>query len=223
MSGPILVVNPNSNQSVTDGLDRALDGFRLGGGPDIECLTLAEGPFGIESQRDGDRVIEPLARLVEARRDAAAFVIACYSDPGLETCREVADVPVFGIQESGVLSALARADRIGIVGLSAASELRHRRYMRRMGVSGRVHAERAVDLSVDDSARGEGSLDRLAEVGSRLANDGAEALVLGCAGMAAHRALLEGRLGVPVIDPVQAAVAMAFGTVLSRGIDTPGA
>lgn len=216
MSGPILVVNPNSNPAVTDGLHHALEPFRLTGGPAIECLTLAEGPFGIESQRDGDAVIGPLARMVEARSDAGAVVIACYSDPGLETCREIAAVPVFGIQESGVLTALARADRIGILGLSRAAELRHRRYMRRMGVMDRVRSERAVDLSVDDSARAEGTADRLAAVGAALVEDGAEAVVLGCAGMAAHRAGVEDRLGVPVIDPVQAAVAMAMGTLLAR-------
>ena len=215
MSGPVLVVNPNSNAAVTDGLDRMLAAFRLPGGRQIECLTLEEGPFGIESQRDSDAVIGPLAALVARRGDASAFVIACYSDPGLETCREVASVPVFGIQECGVLTALARADRIGIVGLSVASELRHRRYMRRMGVSARVAGERAAELSVDDSARGAGTLDRLAEVGAALVTDGAEAIVLGCAGMAVHRAPLEARLGVPVIDPVQAAVAMALGAVLA--------
>lgn len=215
MSGPILVVNPNSNAAVTAGLDRALAAFRLPDGPGIECLTLAEGPFGIESQRDSDAVVEPLAALVESRTDASAFVIACYSDPGLETCREIASVPVFGIQESGVLTALARADRIGIVGLSTASELRHRRYMRRMGVSARIAGERAVDLSVDDSARGAGTLDRLVDIGHLLMADGAEAIVLGCAGMAVHRAPLETRLGVPVIDPVQAAVTMALGAVLA--------
>lgn len=215
MSGPIVVVNPNSNQAVTDGLDRMLASFRLDGGPGIDCVTLADGPFGIESQRDGDAVIGPLLRLVGRRSDASAFIIACYSDPGLESCREAAAVPVFGIQESGVLTALARADRIGILGLSAAAELRHRRYMRRMGISARVAGERAVHLSVDDSARGAGTLDRLAEAGLALKVDGAEALVLGCAGMAAHRAPLEDRLGLPVIDPVQAAVAMALGTVLA--------
>lgn len=218
MSGPIIVVNPNSNQAVTDGLDRMLAAFRLPGGPAIECVTLADGPFGIESQRNGDAVIGPLVRLVEGRADALAFVIACYSDPGLDACREVAAAPVFGIQESGVLTALARADRIGIVGLSAGSELRHRRYMRRMGVSARVVGERAADLSVDESARGEGTLARLTEVGRALVGDGAEALVLGCADMAAHRAPLEERLGLPVIDPVQAAVAMALGTVLARAV-----
>ena len=216
MSGPILVVNPNSNRAVTEGLDRMLAPFRLPGGPAIECLTLAEGPFGIESQRDSDAVIGPLAALVEARADAAAVVIACYSDPGLETCREVARAPVFGIQEAGVLTALARADRIGIVGLTAGAELRHRRTMRRMGVSARVAGERAADLSVDDSARGAGALERLEAAGRGLVADGAEAIVLGCAGMATHRATLEARLGVPVVDPVQAAVAMALGTVLAR-------
>jgi Asp/Glu/hydantoin racemase len=215
MSGPILVVNPNSNQVVTDGLDAMLAAFRLPGGPAIDCLTLAEGPFGIESQRDGDAVIGPLVRLVQKRTDASAFVIACYSDPGIDACREAAGVPVFGIQESGVLTALARADRIGIVGLSAGSELRHRRYMRRMGVAARVVAERSADLTVDESARGTGTLDRLTEVGHALLGEGAEALVLACAGMAAHRATLEARLGIPVIDPVQAAVAMAIGTVLA--------
>ncbi len=215
MSGPIVVVNPNSNAAVTEGLDRALAAFRRPGGPQIECLTLPEGPFGIESQRDSDAVIGPLALLVERRTDAAAFVIACYSDPGLETCREIASVPVFGIQEPGVLTALARADRIGILGLSAASALRHRRYMRRMGVGERIASERAADLSVDDSARGAGTLDRLARVGTALVADGAAAIVLGCAGMAVHRAPLEARLGVPVIDPVQAAVAMALGAVFA--------
>ena len=39
---------------------------------------------------------------------------------------------------------------------------------------------------------------------------------MGCAGMARHRRALEEALGVPVIDPTQAAVAMAIGTVATR-------
>ncbi|NNF76550.1 MAG: Asp/Glu racemase, partial [Rhizobiales bacterium] len=52
MSGRILVINPNSNQAVTDGMDEALEPFRAGSDVEIECVTLAEGPFGIESQAD---------------------------------------------------------------------------------------------------------------------------------------------------------------------------
>lgn len=218
MTGPIVVINPNSNQAVTDGLDRALDPFRLQGGPGIDCVTLTEGPFGVESQVHSDQVVLPLVDLVKRRSDASAFVIACYSDPGIDACRSVSPVPVFGIQESGVLTALARADRIGIVAIADASEKRHRLYMRRMGVSARVASERALNMSVDESARGSGTLNRLQQIGQALIGDGAEALVLGCAGMAVHRAPLEQKLGVPVIDPTQAAVAMALGTVLAQSM-----
>jgi len=216
MTGPIVVINPNSNVAVTDGLDTALEPFRLKNGPAVECLTLAEGPFGIESQQDSDAVVLPLARLMQDRADASAFVIACYSDPGLDTCRAAVPQPVFGIQESGVLTALARGDRIGIVAISRASERRHRIFMRRMGVLERVAGERALNMSVDETARGSGTFDRLVEVGGALVGDGAEVLVLGCAGMAVHRMPLEGTLKIPVIDPTQAAVAMALGTVLAE-------
>jgi allantoin racemase len=37
--------------------------------------------------------------------------------------------------------------------------------------------------------------------------------VMGCAGMARYRAALEEAVGVPVIEPTQAAVAMAVGHV----------
>lgn len=217
MSRPILVVNPNSNAAVTESLSEAVEPFRLPGGPAIDCVTLADGPFGIESQRDADSVIMPLVRLAEARADASALVIACYSDPGLDACRSVARAPVFGIQESGVATALARADRFGVVAISDASIGRHRRAMRRMGVLDRLAGERALNMSVDESARGSRTLERLRETGGLLVEDGAEALILGCAGMARHRAPLEAALGVPVIDPTQAAVAMALGAVLAGG------
>ncbi|PJE38703.1 Asp/Glu racemase [Pseudooceanicola lipolyticus] len=218
MTGPIVVINPNSNQAVTDGLDRALASFRLTGGPAIECVTLTEGPFGIESQLHSDQVVLPLVDLIARRSDAAAFIIACYSDPGIDACRSVSPVPVFGIQESGLLTALSRADRIGIVAIAEASEKRHRLYMRRMGVSSRIAGERALNMTVDETARGTGTFTRLQEVGRALISDGAEALVLGCAGMAVHRAPLEQVLGIPVIDPTQAAVSMAMGTVLANQI-----
>ena len=212
--GPIVVVNPNSNTAVTRGLDAALERFRFDGGPAIECQTLIAGPFGIESQLDVDSVVLPLVRLIEQRPDASAFVIACYSDPGIDACRSVARVPVFGIQESGVLTALARSDRYGVVAIAKASVARHLRYLRRMGVESRLAGERPLEMSVDESARGEKTFERLTQIGQLLLEDGAGSIILGCAGMAVHREPLEQVLGVPVIDPTQAAVAMALGTVL---------
>ena len=74
----IVVINPNSTEAVTQAIDRALDPLRMTGGPEIECMTLSEGPPGIESQADVDNVVAPICSLVRARdNDAAAFVIAC--------------------------------------------------------------------------------------------------------------------------------------------------
>ena len=214
MTGPIVVINPNSNQAVTDGLAEALIPFNRPGGPAIECLTLAEGPFGIESQSDSDLVVAPLLTLVKSRPDASAFVIACYSDPGLEACRSITSVPCFGIQESGVLAALARGDMFGVIAISEGSIARHRRYVRRIGVLERLAGERALNMSVAETATGEDTFAALERTGKALIADGADVLVFGCAGMATHRASLEQNLGAPVVEPTQAAVAMALGAIL---------
>jgi len=210
----ILVINPNSNEAVTRGLEEALRPLGFPDGPEIECRTLKEGPFGIESQADSDSVALPLRRLVEGENGASAFVIACYSDPGLHVCREGTSRPVFGIAECGVLTALSRADTFGVIAIKSRSIPRHMRYLRQMGLTDRLAGERPLEMSVAETASGEGTLGRMIAVGTELRDqDGARAIVMGCAGMARHRRPLEDALGVPVIDPTQAAVAMALGAV----------
>ena len=213
----ILVINPNSNPAVTAGLDAALHVLRLADGPSIRCMTLSEGPFGIESQQDVEQVALPLRRLVEQDNAADAFVIACFSDPGLQLCREATRRPVFGINECGVLTALARGDRFGVIAIAANSVARHRRYLRQMGLADRLAGERPLAMSVAETASGEEAFARMEAVGRELKEkDGADVIVMGCAGMARHRRPLEAALGVPVIDPTQAAVAMAIGVVQAQ-------
>jgi allantoin racemase len=210
----ILVINPNSNPEVTEGFSEALEPLRISGGPEIECVTLADGPFGVETQQHVDQVSLLLRDTVVARPDVDAFVIACYSDPGLHGCREATPKPVFGIQESGILAALTRGDRVGIIALSAPSVARHLRYLRQLGLMERLAGERPLNLSVAQSERPE-AYGRLLEVGTVLRDtDDADVLVLGCAGMARHRRGLEATLGLPVIDPTQAATADALAAVL---------
>jgi Asp/Glu/hydantoin racemase len=210
----ILVVNPNSNEVVTKGLADALAPLQFADGPEIECRTLAEGPYGIETQEHVESVALPLRRLIAGSNDVDAFVIACYSDPGLHVCREATDRPVFGINESGVLTALARAERFGVIAIGQRSIRRHVRYLRQMGLDARFAGERPLNMSVAETASGGKTLDRMIEVGAELRDqDGADVVVMGCAGMARHRQPLEAALGVPVIDPTQAAVAMAVGAV----------
>ncbi len=211
----ILVVNPNSNEVVTKGLDDALQRLRFADGPEIVCRTLSEGPPGIETQEHVESVTLPMARLVRSENDADAFVIACYSDPGLHVCREATARPVFGINEAGVLTALARGERFGVIAIKQRSIRRHVRYMRQMGLLDRLAGERPLDMTVAETASGPHTEAKMIEVGRALRDeDGAEVIVMGCAGMARYRAKLEDTLGVPVIDPTQAAVTMALGAVL---------
>lgn len=213
-TGRILVINPNSNEEVTKGFSEVLGPLRLPNGPEIECITLLEGPFGIETQEDVERVTLPLRTTVVERQDVDAFVIACYSDPGITVCREATSKPVFGIQESGVLAALSRGERFGVIALGPQSIKRHLRYIRQLGLESRLAAERPLHLSVAAAEEADAYPKVLQVARELVEEDGADVLLLGCAGMTRHRLPLEQSLGVPVIDPVQMAVAQALTTVL---------
>jgi Asp/Glu/hydantoin racemase len=218
MAERIVVINPNSSAAVTAAIDRAVAPLRMVGGPEIDCVTLSEGPPGIESQADVEQVVQPLGRLVRERADAAAFVIACFSDPGLQLCREATDRPVLGIAECGLLTALTRGERCGILAILPTSVSRHLRYVRQLGLGGRFAGDLPLGLGVAELADRERTLQRMEEVGARLRDrHGADVMVLGCAGMADCRSPLQQALGVPVIDPTQAAVTMALGAVLLAG------
>ena len=114
----ILVINPNSTEAVTRGIDEACAPLRIPGGPEIECATLKEGPPGIETQQHVDSVVSPLVKLVkEKKEDFSAFVIACYSDPGLHAAREATKKPVLGISECGILTALTLGQKFGVIAI----------------------------------------------------------------------------------------------------------
>ena len=214
MGETIFVINPNSTEAVTRGIDRACEPLRMAGAPRIECVTLADGPPGIQTQRDVDGVVAPMLRLIaELDPRAAAFVIACFSDPGLHSARETTRRPVLGIMECGILTALTLGQRFGVIAILPTSIPRHLRTINAMGVSSRLANERAVGLPVVELADETKTSSRMIEVGKQLAADGANSIVMGCAGMAQYRERVEQAAGVPVVEPTQAAVAMAIGRV----------
>ena len=215
MPDRILVINPNSSVAVTRAIDDAMGPLRLAGGPEIACLTLAEGPPGVESQTDADGVIVPLCRVIREQEAAcAAFVIACFSDPGLFSAREATAKPVLGIAECGILTALTLGHRFGVISILARSVPRHLRYIAAMGLEQRLAADLPVGLGVTELAQARTALTRMIDVGRTLRDHhGADVLVMGCAGMARYRADLEEAVQIPVVEPTQAAVAMAIGRV----------
>lgn len=218
MGERILVINPNSTEAVTRGISEALEPLRLAGGPAIECVTLEQGPPGIETQVHADSVVQPLARLIQARdNDADAFVIACFSDPGLHLARAVTRKPVIGIAEAGLLTALTLGERVGVLAILPASVPRHLRYVRMMGLAGRFTTSLPIGLGVVELADDARVMGRMTETGERLRDaHGTDVVVMGCAGMARFRGPLQQALGIPVVEPSQAAVTMALGRARLR-------
>ena len=213
MAATVLVINPNSNEAVTAGIDAALEPLRMAGGPSIRSMTLKEGPPGIQSQQDVESVTLPLARLAKSLEpDIGAFVIACFSDPGLHVVREAVRRPVLGIAECGVLTALTLGQTFGVIAILDGSIPRHLRLWGAMGVSDRLAGELAIGLSVAELADRERTLARMIAVGKRL-RDEKQAHVIVCAGMAVFREPLQQALGIPVVEPTQAAAVMALGRV----------
>ena len=215
MAERILVINPNSTEVVTRGIDEAVEPLRMAGGPAIDCVTLKEGPPGIETQQQVDAVVSPMLNLVLSKeKEYAAFVVACYSDPGLYALREATRKPVLGIAECAILTALTLGPKFGVIAILKQSIPRHLRYVGAMGVSARLAAELPVGLPVVELSNEDKTFGRMVEVGKALRDrHAADVVIMGCAGMARYRKALQDELGLPVVEPTQAAVAMAIGRV----------
>src|SRR5207253_11119603 len=135
----------------------------------IESATLKEGPPGIETQQHVDGLIAPLVSFVRKNEERyAAFVIACYSDPGLHSVREATRKPVLGFAECGILTALTLGHRFGVIDILQKSIARHLRYMGALGVMDRLAAELPVGLGIAEMADEKRTFGRMVEIGKRL-------------------------------------------------------
>ena len=210
----IRIINPNSNTAVTNAMSTALESLRMADGPRLDCVTLEQGPPGIESQAHVSQVEPLLAQHIESDKEADAFVIACYSDPGLHLCRELTTRPVFGIAECAILTAMTRGSSFGVISILHNSVARHMRHLRERRLEHLCAGDRPLGLTVAQVESGDSTYERMLAVGTQLRDeDGAQVLIMGCASMARHREPLQEALQMPVIDPAQAAVSMAVGTI----------
>ena len=212
---PILMLNPNSSVEVTDRIAWAARDAWQGSDPAVEAMTLAQGPPGIVSQQHIDDVTQLVAAFVRDHESAAsAFIVACFSDPGMFAAREVTQKPVIGIGEAGIAEALSLGKRVGVVAISSAAKERHFRYYERLGLMGAICGERAIDLTPLQSGDETLAFGRIVAAAEALRDqDGADVIVLGCAGMAQLRPKIQAAVKLPVVDPCAAAVRLAVAVV----------
>lgn len=210
----ILVINPNSSTACSDGIGAAISPLRTASGPRIDVVTTPDGPPAVYSWRDWHAAVEPVCRRIAAD-PADVYIVACASDPGIEAARATTSKPVLGVFRSAVASAIARAERFGVIAIVDASKARHLAALRAMGLDNRLAAEIALNVSMDTLLDPSAARKNLIAAAIACRDAGAETVILGCTGMAHHRAAVEAEAGLPVIEPCQAAVAQALGILVT--------
>ena len=206
------IVNPNTTATMTAKIATAARAAAL---PDtmIDARQPAMGPISIEGFYDEAFAVPGMLGCIrEADRDGAdAHIIACFDDTGLDAARAVAKAPVIGIGEAAFHMASLIAARFAVVTTLSVSIVPIEHNLRKYGLSERCARVRAADVPV--LALEDRNTDACAKISGEIAaairDDRAEAIVLGCAGMADLAVEFADKHGLPVVDGVAAAVTLA--------------
>jgi len=213
------IVNGNTSAAMTRTIAAAA---KTAARPDtiIRAVESAFGPASIEGYYD-DAFAVPglLVRIAEGEAQGAdAHIIACFDDTGLDAARALAAAPVVGIGEAAFHYASLLCHRFSVITTLSRSVAVIEGNLLRYGLDRRCAKVRATDipvLALDDPSSNARA--RIAgEIAQALKDDGADAIVLGCAGMADLAASLASEFGVPVVDGVAAAVTLAEGLAASK-------
>ena len=218
----ILVINPNTTASMTAKIHAAavavahVDTI-------IESVNPDSGPASIEGYYDEAYSVPGILELVRQgeTQGYAAYIIACFDDSGLGAAREVAKGPVVGIGEAAMHMATFLGTGFSIITTLPRSVPILEDNVARYGFSQRCRRVRSATVAVlaleepGSEARSQIKI----EAQRALAEDGADVIVLGCAGMADLVVWLSDELGVPVIDGVAAGVKLAE-VLVSLGLST---
>lgn len=208
----ILVINPNTTAEMTEQVERAMNAVRRDDTV-LHVTNPTTGPAAVSSAYDEIVAGHALAKMVHAAKAEGydAIVIACFSDPGIVATKELSDIPVVGIAEAAMHVACMLGWKFTILTTSKARVPNKEAYVLHNGLGSRLASVRPLGVSVvetsHDPERTKEAI--LAVAQEAIDEDGAEVIILGCAGMAGYAKELEERLGVPVLDPSAIALKLA--------------
>ncbi|OBY59302.1 aspartate/glutamate racemase family protein [Pseudomonas sp. AU12215] len=211
----ILVINPNSNPEVSEGIRQAATHV-ITPGTALEVVNPSEGPLSIETPADRAQAIPPLLALAEKYRCAGfdACVLACFDDIVLGEIRELLGCPVVGACEASIAAARALSARFSIVTTVHSALPTIHGLLRYYGAEQLAQAA-AAGIGVAEAASGGAATERMLRetIASAIDQQGAQAIVLGSGGLVGRAPELTRIFQVPVIDSVLSAVTLAEGIV----------
>jgi len=213
----ILVINPNTTASMTRKIGAVARSVARPG-TEIIATNSTNGPASIQGYLDAATCVPGLLAEIANHPDVDAIVIACFDDTGLDAVRCSVNVPVIGIGEAAYHAASMIATKFTVITTLARSVPGLEGNLLRYGLSARCAKVRATDIPVLKLENQDPeTLDKLrASIQAAINEDRAEAIVLGCAGMADLMEQLASEFGLPVIDGVSCAVAFAESLVSIR-------
>lgn len=214
----ILLLNPNTTESVTD-LMMAAGREAAGSGTHLVPATAARGvPYiatRAEAQIGGAIALEMLA---ERHHEVDAAIIAAFGDPGLFGARELFDIPVIGMAEAAMLTACMLGRRFAIVTFARALGPWFRECVEMHRLEARCAGVRMLDEAFANISEvqeeKEGLLVDLANRAVR--EDEADVIILAGAPLSGLARKVRDRIPVPVVDQVAAAVKQAEALVALR-------
>lgn len=206
----IFVLNPNTSTKVTEGISAAVAELETSDFA-IACVTSAEGPVGIETDEHVRQAAEQLEGQLAELEAPSAVVVACFSDPGVAGAAARVSFPVIGIRQAAVTNALRLGNRFGVIAMGPVSIPRHMAAFKEMNVMQHVAGDRSVGLNMLEMIDRDVALPRLKKTALQLRDiDNADVLILGCAGMLGYKTEIEDTVGLPVVEPCSAGVAIAL-------------
>lgn len=205
----ILIVNPNTTQSMTDKVAVAARQVCFPG-TEIVATTSSFGPVSIEGYYDEALSLAGMLQEIRNNPQVDGVVIACFDDTGLDAARCLTDRPVVGIGEAGYRMAAMLSNRFSVVTTLSRSVPALEHNLLRYGLDRQCVSVRASDVAVLELEHGKPeAMARIeAEIQNAIEHDHAEAIVLGCAGMTDLAQGLAAKYQLPVLDGVACAVAL---------------
>lgn len=220
----ILVVNCNTDERMTQAIGQ-IARSAAAKGTQIVAIGPRWGPASAEGYAESyATAVASMDAVLAHDGSFDAVVMAGFGEHGREGMRQVVSQPVVDITEAAAYLACLVGHRFAVVTTVRSAIPGIEDSLRSAGILDRCAAIVASDLRVlhitDDIDATAAALERSAREALAC---GADVLVLGCAGFAGLDHALEQRLGVPVIDGVAGAVALAETLVaLAKSTSTAG-
>jgi allantoin racemase len=214
-----LIINPNTTRSMTE--DIAISASKVFSSPwDFHAVQPPGGTGSIESWFEVGLASTAILAILREYDSVDGVVIACFGDPGLYALREILSVPVVGIAEASFLTACMIGNKFGVIlgGHSDIPAIENLLWM--FGLEKRHAGSWAMDMEVlDMNVDYKKTLHILIEGSKSIIKNGAEVILLGCAGLSPFQDELQERIGAPVINPVEAGCRQ-LRSIVEMGLNT---